>query len=67
MRFLNSHQGRRRTTPQPFFNQINDLIDWPPIDALRVENYTSGKKQRGQKADHPMILLKMPLISVWFN
>ncbi len=67
MRFFNPHQGRRRTTTQPFFNQVNDLIDWLPIEALLVENYQAGKKQRGQKADHPMMLLNRQLISVWFN
>jgi len=67
MSFLNPHQGRSRTTTQKFFNQVHDIIDWKPIEALLVENDPSGKKQRGQKADHPMILLKMQLISVWFH
>ncbi len=67
MRFLNPHQGRSRTTTHQFFNQVHDIIDWEPIEALLVENDQSGKKQRGQKADHPMILLKMQLISVWFH
>ena len=67
MSFLNPHQGRSRTTTQQFFNQINDIIDWESIEALLVDNDQSGKKQRGQKADHPMILLKMQLISVWFH
>ncbi len=67
MRFFNPHQGRRQTKTQQFFNQINDIIDGPPIEALLVESDQSGQKQRGQKADHPMILLQMQLISVWFH
>ncbi len=67
MSFLNPHQGRSRTTTQPFFNQVHDIIDWEPIETLLVENDQSSKKQRGQKVDHPMILLKMQLISVWFH
>ncbi|MCY4253257.1 MAG: hypothetical protein OXC64_00800 [Flavobacteriaceae bacterium] len=59
MSFLNPHQGWSRTTTQPFFNQVHDIIDWPPTEALLVENDQSSKKQRGQKVDHPMILLKM--------
>ncbi|MCY4298081.1 MAG: transposase, partial [Flavobacteriaceae bacterium] len=67
MSFFNPHQGRSQTKTQPFFNQINDIIDWGSIEDLLVENDQSDKKQRGQKADHPMILLKMQLISVWFH
>ncbi|MCY4298020.1 MAG: IS5 family transposase [Flavobacteriaceae bacterium] len=67
MRFFNPHQGRSQTKTQQFFNQINDIIDWGPIEDLLVESDQSGKKQRGQKADHPMVLLKMQLISVWFH
>ena len=67
MSFFNPHQGRSRTTTQKFFNQVNDIIDWEPIEALLIDNDQSGKKQRGQKASHPMILLKMQLISVWFH
>ncbi len=67
MRFLNLHQGRSRTTTPPLFNQVHDLIDWEPLEALWVENDTLGKKQRGQKADHPMILLNRPLLSVGFH
>ena len=67
MSFFNPHQGRRQTRTQKFFNQVNDIIDWEPFEDLLVENDKSGKKQRGQKADYPMILLKMQLISVWFH
>ena len=41
-----------------FFKQINTIIDWKPIEEYLVNHYKPGKKQRGQKAYHPMILFK---------
>ena len=67
MSSFNPHQGRSRTTTKKFFNQVHDIIDWEPIEALWIDNDQFGKKQRGQKAYDPMILLKMQLISVWFH
>ncbi|MCY4299986.1 MAG: hypothetical protein OXC61_11905 [Flavobacteriaceae bacterium] len=55
MSFLNPHQGRRRTPIQQFFHQVHEIIDWQPMEALLVENDQSSRKQRGQKAYHPMI------------
>ena len=57
----------RRTSGNTFFNQIDKLIDWTPIEKELKKVYKSGKKERGQKAYHPLILLKMQLISVWYN
>ena len=45
---------------------INTIIDWKLIEEYLVNHYKPGKKQRHQKAYHPMILFKMQLISVWY-
>ena len=57
----------RRTAKNKFFNQINKIIDWTPIEKELKKSYRGGKQERGQKAYNPLILFKMQLVSVWYN
>ncbi len=65
--FFKPHQTRSAYSSSQFFKHINTIIDWKPIEEYLVNHYKPGKKQRGQKAYHPMILFKMQLISVWYG
>ncbi|MCY4561056.1 MAG: transposase, partial [Flavobacteriaceae bacterium] len=67
MSFFEPHQTRSASSSSQFFKQINTIIDWKPIEEYLVNHYKPGKKQRGQKAYHPMILFKIQLISVWYG
>ena len=67
MSFFEPHQTRSASSLSQFFKQINIVIDRKPIEEYLVNHYKPGKKQRGQKAYHPMILFKMQLISVWYG
>lgn len=58
---------KRHVQKNKFFNQLNDLIDWSPIEKELLKVYTKGQKERGTKAHHPLVLFKMQLISVWYN
>ena len=67
MSFFEPHQTWSASSSSQFFKQINTIIDWKPIEEYLVNHYKPGKKQRHQKAYHPMILFKMQLISVWYG
>lgn len=57
----------RRIAKNAFFLQVNQLIDWLPIEKELKKIYRSGKKERGTKAYNPLLLFKMQLISIWYN
>ena len=57
----------RRTSKNKFFKQMDTLIDWAPIEKELKKVYRGGKKERGQKAYNPLLLLKMQLVSIWYN
>lgn len=56
-----------RISKNKFFLQVNQLIDWRPIEKELKKVYRSGKKERGTKAYNPLLLFKMQLISIWYN
>ena len=57
----------RSISKNAFFLQVDQLIDWQPIEKELKKIYKSGKKERGTKAYNPLLLFKMQLISVWYN
>ncbi|MEM6718568.1 MAG: IS5 family transposase [Bacteroidota bacterium] len=57
----------RRISKNTFFLQMNQLIDWQPIEKELKKVYKRGLKERGTKAYNPLLLFKMQLISIWYN
>jgi IS5 family transposase len=57
----------RRISKNQFFLQLNQLIDWQPIEKELKKVYKKGQKERGTKAYNPLLLFKMQLISIWYN
>ena len=57
----------RRTARSRFFRQIDQIIDWNPIEKELKKIVRAGKKERGQKAYNPLILFKMQLVGVWYG
>lgn len=57
----------RRTAKNQFFKQIDQIIDWTPIEKELKKIVRVGKMQRGQKAYNPLILFKMQLVSIWYD
>ena len=40
-----------------FLRQINETIDWMPVQELLLKHYTIGKAETGEKAYPPLLLL----------
>lgn len=57
----------RHSKKNPFFPQIDQLINWEPIESKLTKIYTKGLTDRGAKAYSPMLLFKMHLISEWYQ
>ena len=66
MGFSDSYVERRISKNQ-FFLQLNQLIDWQPIEKELKKVYKKGQKERGTKAYNPLLLFKMQLISIWYD
>ena len=50
-----------------FLRQINNSIDWQPIQKLLAKYYDTGKTKRGEKAYPPLFLFKCFLLQKWFQ
>ncbi len=50
-----------------FFEQINKLIDWRPINTLINRYYTKGESAVGNLAYPGLLLFKMSLLQTWYN
>ena len=66
MSFVSEHV-KKRTRKNLFFNQINQIIDWEPIEKELKKVYKRGEKERGCKAYNPLLLFKMQLVSEWYD
>ena len=53
MGFSDSYVERRISKNQ-FFLQLNQLIDWQPIEKELKKVYKKGQKERGTKAHNPL-------------
>ncbi|MCA0933134.1 transposase [Lutimonas saemankumensis] len=60
--FVDKHSRKNE-----FFAQIDDYIDWNPINVKLKLIYTKGLTDRGAKAYSPLLLFKMHLISKWYK
>ncbi len=50
-----------------FLRQINNSIDWQPIQDLLLKYYSIGKSKEGEKAYPPLFLFKCFLLQKWFQ
>jgi IS5 family transposase len=59
--------AERRKIKSKFFEQVNTLIDWRPIQTLINRYYTKGQSAVGMPAYDGLILFKMSLLQTWYN
>lgn len=50
-----------------FFQEINNAIDWEPIQTLLLKYYAPGKSKLGEVAYPPLLLFKCLLLQKWFR
>ena len=50
-----------------FLNQINNTVNWLPIQDLLLKYYGVGKAQEGERAYPPLLLFKCLLLQKWFQ
>ena len=55
----------RRTRKGNFLNQINQLIDWSPIEQTIVQHYAAASDATGRPAYSGLLLFKMLLVGMW--
>lgn len=58
---------RARKIKQPFFTQINTLLDWSPIILILETYYTKGKSAIGKPSYSGLLLFKMSLLQTWYG
>jgi IS5 family transposase len=47
--------------------EIDDTINWGPLEKIVAEHYPVGRSESGNKAYPPLMLLKAMLIQKWFG
>lgn len=57
----------RRRIKEDFFNQINLLIDWRPINNLINRHYKKGVSAVGRQSYPGLVLFKITLLQTWYN
>ena len=55
----------RRTAKNVFYTQINQVINWQPIESEINTHYQPGKNAVGQSAYPGLLLFKMLLVGYW--
>ena len=50
---------RSRKIKHTFFTQINELIDWSPVELLIKKHYQKGKSAPGKPSYSGLVLFKM--------
>ena len=58
---------RTRKIKSTFFTQINNLLDWSPIDGLIKEHYKKGNSATGSPSYSGLLLFKMSLLQTWYG
>ena len=57
----------RRTRKNKFFNQINTIINWEPIEKEINKVYKKGQDVTGRPSYPGIVLFKMMLLQIWYN
>ena len=50
-----------------FLRQVNNTIDWQPVQDLLFKYYETGKTKKGERAYPPLFLFKCFLLQKWFQ
>lgn len=58
---------RSRKIKRTFFNQINTLIDWSPIEQIITAHYKKGESAVGKPSYNGLLLFKMCLLQTWYG
>lgn len=58
---------RSRKIKRTFFTQINELIDWSPLEFLIKKHYQKGKSAVGKPSYNGLLLFKMSLLQTWYG
>ncbi len=66
LHFVSDFVGRR-TKKNKFFNQIDSVIDWQPIEKEINKAYKKGSDIVGRKAYRGIMLFKMLLVGIWYG
>jgi IS5 family transposase len=62
---LSDFDVKRRTRKGNFFNQIDQLIDWNPIEKAIAQHYAPASDAAGRPAYPGLLLFKMLLVGIW--
>lgn len=57
----------RRKVKEEFFNQINQILDWKPIEKLINSHYQKGESVTGRPSYEGIVLFKMTLLQTWYG
>lgn len=57
----------RRKVKEEFFNQINQILDWKPIEKLINSYYQKGESVTGRPSYEGIVLFKMTLLQTWYG
>jgi len=50
-----------------FLREVENTIDWQPVQDLLMEHYEPGKSKTGEQAYPPLLLFKCLLLQKWFR
>ncbi len=62
---ITNHADKNRSLI--FLKNINNSIDWEPVEKLLKNNYKIGKAKEGERAYSPLLLFKCFLLQKWFQ
>lgn len=57
----------KRKIKEDFFNQINLIVDWKPIERMINKSYQKGESATGRPSYEGIILFKMTLLQTWYG
>ncbi len=57
----------RRKIKEDFFNQINKLVNWSPIEKEINKCYKKGESATGRPSYSGIVLFKMTLLQTWYG
>ncbi len=64
---LELSQGKIKNRTLETLTNLDDLIQWKPIETLLFKSYPVGKKKKGPQAYSPLMLFKCLLLRNWFQ
>jgi transposase, IS5 family len=47
--------------------QVNNTINWPPVESILLSHYTVGTSDEGARAYPPLMLFKCLMLQKWFR